>query len=203
MIKFPKTSDKVLSLLYQQLEAIRKVCTDKKIVTFLIGGSLLGQVRHGKIIPWDDDVDVFLKKEDETRFNNAMRYYLEKNPQLNMTLWNSEHGFKLKSTIEKGVGTDVFIYNNEENPDVYVLDRTMSRKCWPRDFFLSSEIQNPATVCFGPTYFWIPNDPCRYLFQVYGRDCMKVAKLDMCHLENRPHKERGISVPIEKIEFEK
>lgn len=202
MIKFPKTSEKVLGLLYEQLDVLRRVCSEKKICTFLIGGSLLGQVRHGKIIPWDDDVDVFLKKEDETKFVNAMKYFLGKNPQLNMQLWNSEHGYKLKHTLEKGVGTDIFVYNNDQDKSVFVLDRETSRNCWPRDFFLSHEIENLVFTTFGPTLFWIPNDPCRYLFNTYGNDCLKVAKLDMCHLENRPHVNRGFSVPIDKVQYE-
>jgi hypothetical protein len=155
-------------------------------------------VRHGKIIPWDDDVDVFLNKKDEEKFVSALRKYLEQKPGLKMTLWNSEHGYKLKSTTMKGVGTDIFCYAEENG--VFLLDRPVSRACWPRDFFLVDETERVVLQRFGPTFYWIPNDPMRYLFQVYGKDCMKVAKLDMCHLENKPHVNRGVPVPLDKVQ---
>ena len=50
------------------LKVIMDVCASLHIEFFLIGGSALGVVRHGGFIPWDDDVDVGMTRENYLRF---------------------------------------------------------------------------------------------------------------------------------------
>lgn len=50
--------------LIEILVEIDRVCRENKLRYFLTGGSLLGAIRHGGIIPWDDDIDVAMPRED-------------------------------------------------------------------------------------------------------------------------------------------
>lgn len=46
------------------LAELDRVCTEYGLTYFLNGGTLLGAVRHGGFIPWDDDVDVIMPRKD-------------------------------------------------------------------------------------------------------------------------------------------
>jgi lipopolysaccharide cholinephosphotransferase len=46
------------------LAYVDQLCRDNDIQYSLIGGSLLGSVRHKGFIPWDDDVDIMLRRPE-------------------------------------------------------------------------------------------------------------------------------------------
>lgn len=52
-----------------------KICNDNNIPYILTGGNVLGAVRHGGFIPWDDDIDIALLKDDYKRLISILRNY--------------------------------------------------------------------------------------------------------------------------------
>ena len=58
----------VQGLLFDCLMHFKQICEKHGLRYFLSCGTLLGAVRYGDFIPWDDDVDVMMPREDYDRF---------------------------------------------------------------------------------------------------------------------------------------
>lgn len=55
------------------MKAIDKICRDNGIIYYLCAGTALGAVRHKGFIPWDDDLDIMLKREDYDRLIELLK----------------------------------------------------------------------------------------------------------------------------------
>lgn len=104
-----------------------KVCRQNNINYSLIGGSLIGAIRHQGIIPWDDDIDVILsrdnylkiieilEKDDDARFkiltkNNTKDYFFPFPKLVDKRTYVVEHQ-NLEQISEYGIYIDIFSYN--------------------------------------------------------------------------------------------
>lgn len=66
------------------MSQIHNVCNAERIKYYLLAGSLLGAVRHGGFIPWDDDIDIGMPRKDYEKFKEVFskhfddkRYFLQ------------------------------------------------------------------------------------------------------------------------------
>lgn len=50
--------------LLTMLEWFHEYCHENNLTYYIVGGSMLGAIRHGGFIPWDDDIDVVLPRPD-------------------------------------------------------------------------------------------------------------------------------------------
>lgn len=61
------------------LKEIDRICKQNGILYWMEGGSMLGAVRHHGFIPWDDDLDIAMFRDDYNRFLEIASKELKEN----------------------------------------------------------------------------------------------------------------------------
>lgn len=121
------------------LKEIDDICKKYDITYYCTGGTLIGAVRHGGFIPWDDDIDVYMFRNDFFRFAQAF----EKENMSGRTLTFREKDNDYHSTIPRYVDTNSTVFCKYHMLghaaagtliDVFILDPVPSECEARRDF---------------------------------------------------------------------
>lgn len=83
------------------LEEVKRVCGILGIKFFADWGTLLGAVRHHGFIPWDDDMDIAMLREDYMRFLSEAPVLLEKYYEIK-SVYNDPEDDIIKARIING-----------------------------------------------------------------------------------------------------
>lgn len=131
---------KVQLLELEIAKELKRICEKNNIKYFIAWGTLLGAVRHGGFIPWDDDMDFGMLREDYERFINVCEKELD--PKFFLQTWDTDPNFpfayaklRLKGThfLEKfsegsrmnnGIFIDIFPMDNVPDPVFFSGIRT-------------------------------------------------------------------------------
>ena len=78
----PVSFQEMKSIQLEIMDDVHRFCLANNIRYSLGGGTLLGAIRHHGYIPWDDDIDINMPREDYERF--ILSYRSEKNEVLDL-----------------------------------------------------------------------------------------------------------------------
>ena len=110
----PLSGKKLRILQLTELELLLefdRICRKNGIRYTIIGGTLLGAVRHKGFVPWDDDADVALLRSDYDAFVKALdedldkeRFYFQ-DRGLSMGIWKTQTSWNILYPSEHGTSS--------------------------------------------------------------------------------------------------
>lgn len=124
----------IQNILLLYLLEIDRICRKHKIKYFLAGGTLLGAVRHGGFIPWDDDADVMMLREDYNKFLQVVQSELPGNIKLHTVYTDPQnHNIFAKLRIDNTISATKWTcqfpnMNNGIFFDIFSHDNTANSK---------------------------------------------------------------------------
>ena len=122
---------RIKELEIMMLKDIDDICRRNDIKYFLCGGTMLGAVRYGHSIPWDDDLDIGMLRDDFNKFREACQrehkdiynysshinksgsHYIVDKVRLNGTYFSTK--FSSIHEYPDGLFIDVLVYDHTTN----------------------------------------------------------------------------------------
>lgn len=103
------------------LKEFIRVCQNHDLTYFIISGTLLGAVRHGGFIPWDDDIDIGMPRSDYDRLASLFQDEFEF-PYKLVTHENTPSHTKAFMNVQDKTTKIVFTYGHEKTETSVWLD---------------------------------------------------------------------------------
>ena len=130
-MKYTEYDDETLkhlqSLQLMILKEVIRVCEENDLTYYMYAGSLLGTIRHNGFIPWDDDLDVIMFRDDFEKFKEI--YISNPNDKFKLLTNETEEDYfhllaklMLKDTLFEEDWVSQVNFNIGVNIDIFVLD---------------------------------------------------------------------------------
>ncbi len=127
------TMDEIHAIDLKLAKEFVKICKKYNLNYYIIGGTFLGAVRHKGFIPWDDDMDIAMPRNDYEKFLEVANKELPTNMRLDTFYNNEKHRYFLPRLVDLdteitekrfekvGIKSHLFI-------DIFPIDGTPNNK---------------------------------------------------------------------------
>lgn len=125
---FDYDKHELFSFLLDLLEVFKKFCNQHGLQFYAQGGTMLGAVRHKGFIPWDDDIDLAMMREDYNQLLKLIETEKLPEPYAFLTpLTDAEYGkgfIRLcnTQTTAISINNSIYDYNHGIFIDIFPLD---------------------------------------------------------------------------------
>ena len=157
------------------LKVFIKLCKEHNIDYVAECGTVLGSIRHGGFVPWDDDIDLALNGEGIKKLLSIESKLKELGLKVDSVQKKVSDPFKPDRNIDqlryinnsgKDIWIDLFEYE-EENGFYYHKYQYLKDTC-PTQIYTKDEFENVKSHKFEDIEINIPSNPYKYLRRVYG-----------------------------------
>ena len=208
------------------LDEIVRICKKYNLVYYLVGGTLIGAVRHKGFIPWDDDLDIGMPRKDYEKFIKVAKdelkskYYLH-DISTDKKYWQCFLKIRKNNTLfdetmiedietHKGIFIDIFPYDNLEKKNIFykikwsILRNLFDFSLYYRGIFKKDRI-NHFIFCKLFSIFRLNTilKFCDKLMQSCKNENSKyLVSYNGCYGKEKETMERNWILPTKKIKFE-
>lgn len=127
--------DKLHEKLLKITKEVIEICDKEKIKYYMIGGTLLGAVRHDGFIPWDDDIDLAMIRRDYEKF---LKIIEEKLPD-NLKLLHYKNNKSIQNHFLKIIDKDNYVI--EEVGENKLVENNIFIDIFPLDSIPDNKLQ--------------------------------------------------------------
>jgi len=184
-MKLKTTPKNIIEQLYQLMYDTHRILTNNGVEYWVDGGTLLGAVRHGGIIPWDDDLDIGMTNSNVRKFLGLRNSFKKCGYEISRVFF----GYKIfysKHKLLKGANysfpfVDVFPCKIDKTTGEIKPSLKRARDTFPKEMFFEEEMFPLRTYKFGDFSVMGPKTASDYFTRYYGRDWNEIAYREYDH----------------------
>lgn len=171
-----KLNDKELrKLQYVELDILKefdRICRKHNIKYTLDGGTLIGAIRHNGFIPWDDDIDVSMLREDYEKFLKVQKdeldhskYFID-SMDVSEDCWTLYTKLKRKDSIYSDITSNRPLDEQAIWIDIFPIDNIKSNNIFSKIYYMRVYILK-IILMYKNNYIKSSNDKKKNKFMKY------------------------------------
>lgn len=158
------TEQNIINRVYYLLDEISTQFEKHDVEYIIVGGTVLGSVRHGGMIPWDDDGDLCVLNKTPEEIIEILKPLKEKNILSRI----HKNGNLVIASVNNHIGlVDIFFMQRSNNKYKFMYPYNVK---YSKEWFYEYELYPIKKYIFGPLVLKGPNKYNEYLNRTYDKN---------------------------------